>query len=692
MTECKFFVFRFGEFEVREREFQLVMAGQARPVEPTAFRVLLLLLKNPGRLVSKEEILNAVWNDCSVSDNSLTRSIAVLRRQMGDDPREPRYIATVQTVGYRFLCPVEVLEDLPRNPRAPDSTNSSTGSPRRMRDMVLVAAGSAAAVITLVAIALWLWWRPSAIPVVDGVLQLSDDGEPKNGRLESDGLRVYFNEGPPGVNRVAQVSVTGGPTAPIDTRLENPLIQRVSTEGSSLLVSIGHLYDAGDPLWSIPLPAGGPRRLGSLEVQTADIFPDGRIVYATGKETTGKDLFVAEQDGSNPRKLLSLPGHVANVEISPDGRRILMMEYPTNSGLGDVRLLESAADGSDLREISKASQNECCFHWAPDGRYLVYLSEVGGRQDIWALRLPTGPFHRSAERTRLTMGPLSYSAALPSRDGKRIFAIAAKQRGELVRLDIKSHQFLPFLPGISAIDISFSKDGKWVAYNSYPDHALWRSRSDGTERMQLTYPPMEAEFPVISPDGTKVAFHTRNMEVFVVTMDGGQPQKIVDRGGDALWSPNGKLLLYLWSIPDGWLHIADVFTRKITTIPSSHGILGGWWVTQDKLVATDQNTTKFLTFDFKTQKWAELIAGNFVNWRVSTDYKYLYFTTGGAESEARRLRFADNQIETIASLKDFRRAVENGMCTDIGIAPDGSPIFTRDIGTQEIYSLSVHWP
>lgn len=692
MTECKFFVFRFGEFEVREREFQLVMAGQARPVEPTAFRVLLLLLKNPGRLVSKEEILNAVWNDCSVSDNSLTRSIAVLRRQMGDDPREPRYIATVQTVGYRFLCPVEVLEDLPRNPRAPDRTNSSTGSPRRMRDMVLVAAGSAAAVITLVAIALWLWWRPSAIPVVDGVLQLSDDGEPKNGRLESDGLRVYFNEGPPGVNRVAQVSVTGGPTAPIDTRLENPLIQRVSTEGSSLLVSIGHLYDAGDPLWSIPLPAGGPRRLGSLEVQTADIFPDGRIVYATGKETTGKDLFVAEQDGSNPRKLLSLPGHVANVEISPDGRRILMMEYPTNSGLGDVRLLESAADGSDLREISKASQNECCFHWAPDGRYLVYLSEVGGRQDIWALRLPTGPFHRSAERTRLTMGPLSYSAALPSRDGKRIFAIAAKQRGELVRLDIKSHQFLPFLPGISAIDISFSKDGKWVAYNSYPDHALWRSRSDGTERMQLTYPPMEAEFPVISPDGTKVAFHTRNMEVFVVTMDGGQPQKIVDRGGDALWSPNGKLLLYLWSIPDGWLHIADVFTRKITTIPSSHGILGGWWVTQDKLVATDQNTTKFLTFDFKTQKWAELIAGNFVNWRVSTDYKYLYFTTGGAESEARRLRFADNQIETIASLKDFRRAVENGMCTDIGIAPDGSPIFTRDIGTQEIYSLSVHWP
>jgi DNA-binding winged helix-turn-helix (wHTH) protein len=387
VIECKFFVFRFGEIEVREREFQLVKAGQARPVEPTAFRVLLMLLKNPGRLVSKEEILNAVWNDCSVSDNSLTRCIAVLRRQMGDDPREPRYIATVQTVGYRFLCHVEVSEDLPRNPRAPNSANSLNGSPRSMRNIAFVSAGTTAAVIALVAIVLWLRWRPSTIPVVDGVLQLSDDGEPKNGRLDSDGSRVYFNEGPPGVEKVAQVSVTGGPTALIDTRLENPLIQRVSTDGSSLLVSAGHIYDQGDPLWSIPLPAGGPRRLGNFEVQSAGVFPDGRIVYATGK-----DLFIADHDGSNPRKLLSLHGYGTNVEVSPDGRRILLMEYPPDNGLGIARLLEIAADGSGLREISKVSQNECCFRWVLDERYLVYLSEVGGSQDIWAPSIAHGTF------------------------------------------------------------------------------------------------------------------------------------------------------------------------------------------------------------------------------------------------------------------------------------------------------------
>ncbi len=111
MTEHKCFVFTFADVEVREREFCIVRAGELLPVEPKAFRVLLFLLRSPHRLIAKDELLDAVWNDCAVSDNSLTRSIALLRRLLGDDTREPRYIATVPTVGYRFLCDVKVAED-----------------------------------------------------------------------------------------------------------------------------------------------------------------------------------------------------------------------------------------------------------------------------------------------------------------------------------------------------------------------------------------------------------------------------------------------------------------------------------------------------------------------------------------------------------------------------------------------------
>src|SRR5215469_7873534 len=111
MTERKCLVFNFADIEVREREFLLIKGGERLPVEPTAFRVLLFLLRNPGRLVSKEEIVASVWNDIAVSDNSLTRAIAQLRRVLDDDPREPRYILTVPTLGYRFLSEVNARED-----------------------------------------------------------------------------------------------------------------------------------------------------------------------------------------------------------------------------------------------------------------------------------------------------------------------------------------------------------------------------------------------------------------------------------------------------------------------------------------------------------------------------------------------------------------------------------------------------
>ena len=111
MTERKWLVFSFADVQVREREFCILRNGKVLPVEPKAFRVLLFLLRNPQKLITKEELLDAVWSDTAVSENSLTRSIALLRRLLGDDTHEPRYIATVPTVGYRFLCDVKVAED-----------------------------------------------------------------------------------------------------------------------------------------------------------------------------------------------------------------------------------------------------------------------------------------------------------------------------------------------------------------------------------------------------------------------------------------------------------------------------------------------------------------------------------------------------------------------------------------------------
>jgi DNA-binding winged helix-turn-helix (wHTH) protein len=98
MMGTKSFVYRFGEFEVREREFSLVKAGEAVPIEHKAFRALLFLLRNPKNLVQKEDLVDAVWGDTAVADGSLTRCIWLLRRLLGDDFKS-QAAAQIPTIG-----------------------------------------------------------------------------------------------------------------------------------------------------------------------------------------------------------------------------------------------------------------------------------------------------------------------------------------------------------------------------------------------------------------------------------------------------------------------------------------------------------------------------------------------------------------------------------------------------------------
>src|SRR4029077_19332196 len=99
-----------------------------------------------------------------------------------------------------------------------------------------------------------------------------------------------------------------------------------------------------------------------------------------------------------------------------------------------------------------------------------------------------------------------FGAMTGSPDGKKLFAQGLQNRGELIRYDAQRRAFVPFLSGIWATDLRFSRDGQWVAYVSYPEGTLWRSRVDGSARLQLTNSPVFASLPRWSPDGTQIAF------------------------------------------------------------------------------------------------------------------------------------------------------------------------------------------
>jgi WD40 repeat protein len=411
-------------------------------------------------------------------------------------------------------------------------------------------------------------------------------------------------------------------------------------------------------------------------------------------------------------KLLSAEGRIGQPNISPDGKHLVFTVVSSSASA----IVESNVDGSGRRAIVDGSERRrvCCAQWTPDGRYIVFEDQSRGRQggaflfrdqdrgrpDLWIAQWQTGFFQRVHRPVQLTNGPLSYTGPVPSRDGKQLFAIGIKQRGELVRYDVNSKQFVPFLSGISAFDPTFSSDGKWVAYTSYPDYSLWRSRSDGTERMQLTYPPKQVAYPFISPDGKRVAYGNHKGEIYVISMDGGPAQGIAQKDSAAAsWSPDGNLLAFAdyHARPRNQFYLLDLRTGQRSIVPGSQDLMEGvQWVAEDMLVAATADRKKLLVFSVRTQKWSELVSlamsDTVINWAYAPDYKYVYYTTGGTEPQAMRVRLADHKVEMITSLKDLPRAVGTDGNTQISVAPDGCPVFTRDIGTQEIYALAVKWP
>jgi len=143
------------------------------------------------------------------------------------------------------------------------------------------------------------------------------------------------------------------------------------------------------------------------------------------------------------------------------------------------------------------------------------------------------------------------------------------------------------------------------------------------------------------------------------------------------------------------LQFLDLRTGKRSVVADSQDLGGGQWVSANTLVGGSRDSAKLEIFDVRTQKWSDLVSGkvpgSVVNWAHSPDYQYVYYTTGGVEPKAMRIRLADHKVEAVASLKDLRRALGPDGNTQISVAPDGSPIFTRDIGTQEVYALSVKW-
>jgi Tol biopolymer transport system component len=297
---------------------------------------------------------------------------------------------------------------------------------------------------------------------------------------------------------------------------------------------------------------------------------------------------------------------------------------------------------------------------------------------------------------------------VPSTDGKKVFVVAAQVRGELVRYDPASHQFTPYLSGISAMGLTLSRDGNWVTYVAYPEGTLWRSKVDGSDRLQLTFPPLFVLQPRWSADGNRIAFQAQQpgkpFSVYVIPAEGGSPEQPVPgdhRGSDPTWSPDGTSLLFGRNPGDEApgsgtldLEIVDLRTHSVSKVPGSEELWSPRW-SQDgrRILAYPRAADRMMLFDLNTQKWTELakMAVDWSEWSRGGDY--IYFSgvpAAGQPGGVFRIRTNDRKLEQVVSLKDFRAAPGWGGWT--GLAPDDCPLLVRDAGTQDIYALDWDAP
>ena len=549
----------------------------------------------------------------------------------------------------------------------------------------------------------WVFWLKTSSPAprVLSYTPLTRDLVRKEPPLLTDGTRLYFTTPKKTGWTIAEVSASGGETLPVPSPFDDIQLADISPDGSHLLVESELPTDS--PLYILPLPAGQPRRAGNILAHDASWSTDGQqIVYAQASE-----LYTSMPDGSESRRLATLAGPVSWPRWSPDGKILrFTVEDPK---AGSESLWEISRDGTNLHPLLPGwsiQPSECCGSWTPNGKYFVFQSQhLAKTSTLWAIRESYGFLHkRNPEPMPLTTGPSDMFSPVPSRDGKKLFAIQGNSRGELVHYEGKSQQFVPYLSGISAVKLDFSKDGQWVAYTSYPDGTLWRSKADGTDRLQLTFSPMFVNQPQWSHDGKRIAFGGnlpgQPSHVYVVSVEDGTVKQVT-HGERAELCPNWSMddsSLFFGNLPDltavpPTIHQLNLKNGQVSALGGSEGFWYPRLSPDEHYIAAITGALHPMLFDLKTQKWTELstIRAYWPTW--SRDGQYLYFSSI-VESEPvfYRLQIRDHKLQLLTSLKDVQRPTGGDASSWTGLAFDGSLLALRDISTFEIYALDWEQP
>jgi Tol biopolymer transport system component/DNA-binding winged helix-turn-helix (wHTH) protein len=685
---------RFGGFEVDPRSRELRRKGIHIRMQDQPLEILLLLIERKGEVVTREELKERLWpaGTFVAADDGLNTAIRKLREILGDSAEAPLYIETIPRRGYRFIGPVDTFQPDRAVPNA--APVAPVPAPRTLAGRKTILIGIATSAAIGLAILAWALTRPLPPPRITEYVQLTHDGHVAEA-IGTDGSRIYFDSDPWG--SVRQVGVAGGQVTDVPIRSFRGAVLDVSPDNTNLLI-----WSFDPPVvWAVGTLGGAPRfiRRNHADERYHTWSPDGKLIAFYDDHNA---LYVMGSDGSEPRRLMTAKGQImGNLAWSPDGGRI---RFTMDNALWEIS--SSGSDPHPLLPAWRGASGHCCGRWTPDGDFFVFLaagSHLAGNpffrdfEQIWALDERHGMFRQKArEPIHLVSGPIHWDPPIPSKDGTKIFAPGAVPHGELIQFEPQTKQLLPFLGGISAEYLSFSKDGSQVAYVTYPEGVLWRAKADGSERMQLTKPPLYPTVCHWSPDGTQILFTAQvdswKSELYRVPAEGGTsalllPENQIDQE-DGNWSPDGRKIVY-FAGPPGSLRIFDLDRHESTEIPGSSGLWSARWSPDGNHIAAMNSAMVIKLYDLTTGQWSTLVE-NMRGWGFPTwsrDGKFLYALNHTGPYAIYRIPVSGGPPTRIADLTDFQSTGAVGFW--FGLDPNDRPLLLRNSGTSDMYALTL---
>jgi Tol biopolymer transport system component/DNA-binding winged helix-turn-helix (wHTH) protein len=730
-------VYRFGLFEADLDSSTLTRQGVPVKLQEQPFRILALLLESRGEILSREEMRKNIWPDGTYVDfdGSLNTALMKLRAALNDSPDNPLFVETVPRKGYRFIAPVELCriespaittairietdastpDDAPVPLEAGDALQTQRAArkvdpARRLGphwwEVLLIVVG----ITAFLTYELW----PMSEPRVVRVQQLTHSGQVDPwGKLVTDGSRIYFVVRDVTGWNLMQTSVEGGAIQRTPTPFDNTRIFDLSPDHSQFL--IGQMTHRGEEtaLWLWPVQGGAPRRLGDVIAQEAVWSPKGDLIAYVH----GESIELADQEGNHVRELARFHPAPHSLVWSPDGKRLRFTQTNLLEATDSMWEMD-LQQGVPTRVLpeGKHGPHEGSGTWLDGGKYFAFSSGVDLRAslavdtqaNLWIMDENRGFLRRrTGDPVQLTHGPIAFDHPNSMRNGNRIFAIGSHNEYQLLRIDPKTGARTAMLAESGATDMDFSLDGQWVVYAARENGTLWKSKIDGSGKVQLTAGATGAFAPHWSPDQKEILFTGFLLDsqprLYIVSADGGTPRSVLPSNnkwasvsGD--WRTDGRQIVMdvqeMESNRDSDIRILDLETGKLTKLLDSDGLIEPRWSADGRYIAAlNPKKKQVWLYDCKRLTWSGLAEANFpaaLRWSPGGDALY-FQDVDEVEESIFRVPMATRETERVVRLGDLLSlGAARGIFT--GLSPDGSVYVTVDHGDVDVYAVDLALP